>query len=363
MKQLLWKTTLIFMFSMTISSCIGKNSTQSSKSTQNDFTVGTSVSVFDESIWVIYQDKSSNFWFGSKENGVFRYDGRNLIRYTTEDGLTGDQIRGIQEDALGNIYFETTNGISQFDGESFRTLKIDENSPAPHPWQWGANDLWFSPGYQGRGPLRFDGERLYSHEFPESPREDAFAKMYPNVTHSPYGIYSIFKDNKGHIWFGTSDLGIYRFDGETISYLYEKQLTQTPGGGAFGIRSIAEDSNGYIWICNSNYKYEILQDTIRHEGLAQMRYNRLPGIKSRESENQYYLSIVADEDGHLWMLTYDNGIWKNDGNNLVHYPLKDGNKEVKLLSIYKDNQGDFWLGTAQSGVFKFNGESFEKFEP
>ena len=94
-----------------------------------------------------------------------------------------------------------------------------------------------------------------------------------------------------------------------------------------------------------------------------MRYNRLPGIKSRESENQYYLSIVADEDGHLWMLTYDNGIWKNDGNNLVHYPLKDGNKEVKLLSIYKDNQGDFWLGTAQSGVFKFNGESFEKFEP
>lgn len=361
MKQLLWKATLI-LFSVTISSCLGKNSAQNAKPSENSFTAGTPLSELDDSIWIIYQDKSSDYWFGSKERGVFHYDGQKLTRFTEEDGLNGNQIRGIQEDLSGNIYFETTNGINRFDGKSFHSLKIDENSPGPHPWKWGVNDLWFSSGYLGRGPLRFDGERLYSHEFPKSPREDAFTKMYPNVTHSPYGIYAIFKDSKGHIWFGTSDLGIYRFDGQTIRYLYEKQLTETPGGGAFGIRSIAEDSNGYIWICNSNYKYEILQDTILDEPLGPIRYNRLPGIKSHESKNRYYLSMVADDNGNLWMLTYENGIWKKDGNDLVHYPIKDASNTIKPLSLYEDNQGVLWVGTERSGVFKFNGESFEKFE-
>ena len=362
LKQLLWKTSLIFV-SMIVCSCNGKNSAQNSKSSENDIALGTPVSSLDESIWTIYQDKSSDFWFGSNENGVFHYDGQKLIRFTKEDGLIGNQIRGIQEDAFGNIYFETTNGISQFDGKSFHSLKIDGNSNAPHPWRSGVNDLWFSSGYQGKGPLRFDGEKLYNHEFPKSPQEDTFTKMYPDVTHSPYGIYSIFKDSKGHIWFGTSDLGIYRFDGESIRYLYEKQLTETPNGGAFGIRSIAEDSNGYIWICNSNYKYEILPDTIINEGLGQISYNRLTGIKGLDNKNQYYLAIIADDNGNLWMLTYENGLWKNDGNDLIHYPVNNADNDVKLLSIFNDNQGVLWLGTERSGIFKFNGKSFEKFQP
>ena len=62
------------------------------------------------------------------------------------------------------------------------------------------------------------------------------------------------------------------------------------------------------------------------------------------------------------MLTYENGVWKNDGNDLVHYPIKGTTNTIKLLSLYKDNQGVLWVGTERSGIFKFNGESFEKFE-
>ena len=81
MKQLLWKTSLIFMFSMTICSCIGKNSTQSSKSSQNDFTLGTPVSVLDESIWAIYQDNQGVLWVGTERSGVFKFNGESFEKF------------------------------------------------------------------------------------------------------------------------------------------------------------------------------------------------------------------------------------------------------------------------------------------
>ncbi|MEZ2414484.1 two-component regulator propeller domain-containing protein [Muriicola sp. E247] len=345
-----------------LSSCNGINNDKVSKKSERQILKGKSVSDLSPSIWTIYQDKKSNYWFGSKDKGVFYYDGQELINFTKDDGLIGNQIRRIQEDTFGNIYFETTEGISQFDGKSFNSLSIDKNLSGTNQWKLQPDDLWFSSGYQGKGPLRYDGNRLYSYEFPKSPHEDDFIEKYPNTSHSPYGIYAIYKDRKGHIWFGTSDMGIYRFDGKIISYLYEKELTETPNGGAFGIRSIAEDRKGHIWISNSDYKYEIKHEIILDKDLGQITYNRLPGIKNKEKETQYFLSMVMDNSHNLWMMTFDNGVWKNNGKDLTHYPIKDGTNDVKLSSMYKDNQGVIWLGTQGSGVLKFNKNSFEKVE-
>ena len=33
--------------------------------------------------------------------------------------------------------------------------------------------------------------------------------------------------------------------------------------------------------------------------------------------------------------TYDDGVWRNDGKNLLHYPLKDGNKDVYFFLYTK----------------------------
>ena len=50
------------------------------------------------------------------------------------------------------------------------------------------------------------------------------------------------------MWFGTSNLGIYRFDGQHVDWMYEDHLTNPPDGGSFGIRSIIEDRNGDFWL-------------------------------------------------------------------------------------------------------------------
>ena len=315
----------------------------------------------DPTIWSIYQDQKSNYWFGSKELGVFLYDGEGLRQITKEDGLVSNEIRGFQEDAAGNVFIETMHGVSKFDGQSFTTLEIKEGGSDPNNWVLNPDDLWFRIGFDKRGPYRYDGAYLHALKFPKSPQEDEFYKHQLFSNYQPYGVYSIYKDRKGVMWFGTTSLGVCRFDGKNISWHYEEQLQTTPSGGDFGTRAIFEDQDGFFWINNTHFRYTILTNHT-----IDLDYKKEEGIgfvdENGKTEFPFFLSINQDNDGDLWMVTYTNGVWRNNGKELINYPIKDGETKVSLFTIYKDNQGVLWLGTFNAGVYKFNGEAFEKFE-
>lgn len=335
--------------------------TQSEKPVER--ALGKAATKLGNKIMVVYQDTNQHYWFGGAQEGVYRYDGENLVVFNVQDGLCSHSVLGIQEDGDGNIYFDTTEGISKFDGQSFQTLSPVVSRAASGGWELNASDLWFRMGWDKNGPYRYDGEVLYQLEFPKIERAAEFRAEFPNADWSPYGLYSLYQDSKGVVWFGTAALGVCRYDGNSISWLYERQLTETPNGGDFGIRSIVEDKDGYFWFCNSRFRYDVSSEVTDN---AQVKYQREVGvgattIKNNEVEYPYFMSIESDDDGDLWMTTYDDGVWRNDGEKLVHYPVKSGNENVLLFSIYKDRQGTLWLGSHNNGVFKFDGTSFAPF--
>jgi ligand-binding sensor domain-containing protein len=95
--------------------------------------------------------------------GIYRYDGKTIINFTTKDGLVNDTIRQIQEDKFGNIYISTFGGINRFDGNTFTTLQPIKSKE----WKLAPNDLWFYIlGKKNEGAYRYDGNKLYSLEFP-----------------------------------------------------------------------------------------------------------------------------------------------------------------------------------------------------
>lgn len=68
--------------------------------------------------------------------------------------------------------------------------------------------------------------------------------------------------------------------------------------------------------------------------------------------------MIIDKQGGLWSLTYDEGVWYNNGKSLQHYPiLKDG-AAVLLASMYQDRQGIWWVGTQENGLYQFDGKAF-----
>jgi ligand-binding sensor domain-containing protein len=325
----------------------------------NSIDSDVTVTQLDKTIWTIYQDKKSNYWFGSKENGVYFYNGQQLKHITNENGLVSNEIRGIQEDANGNIFFDTEKGVSKFDGRTFKTLQIANPASPLNNWVLKPDDLWFRMGFKS-GAYRFDGKYLHYLKFPTSPQENMFYMKNPNTSLKPYGLYTIYKDRKGYMWFGTASLGVCRYDGRTLNWHYEEQLQTTPNGGDFGTRAIFEDKNGKFWINNTRFRY-----VIETYGYKSVTFKKESGVgylnKNKKMEFPFFLSITEDNKGNLWMATYENGVWKYNGKELIHFPIKDGETDVLLFTIYKDNKGVLWLGTHNAGVYTFNGHSFEKF--
>jgi ligand-binding sensor domain-containing protein len=370
LKKITCKVILFFGILITFSSCAGQNTSEGKSETQEVqekfVSIGEIATEVDERVMVIFQDKNNHYWFGGGENGVYKYDGETLVLYSTKDGLYSNAVLGIQEDIFGNIYFDTSEGICKFDGQKFVTLQVKEGNVLMNEWKLEPNDLWFRMGWNSNGPYRFDGNFLYELAFPKIEQADKFYAQYPNASFNPYGIYSLYKDSKGSVWFGTSSLGVCRYDGTTISWLYEEQMTTTSDGGALGIRSVLEDKDGIFWFTNTRYRYDISPGHSERNGTSYINYKKKNGIGYTDENGKidfpYFMSIAEDNNGDLWMVTYDDGVWRNDGEKLIHYPIKVDEKDVLLFSIYKDKQGVLWLGSHNAGAFKFNGKTFEKFE-
>jgi ligand-binding sensor domain-containing protein len=361
--------TLLFLFILTLlAACSGQNTAKSLKSSST-YTLGDKVEELSKSIWIVYQAANGDFWFGSDTDGTYKVDGKEIIHYSTSDGLSSDRIRAIQGDRHGNIYITTIDDIHKYDGSTFTTLTpIYSSSPTEH-WKLQDDDLWFSTlGKNGeKGPSRYDGKNLYQLEFPKNDMEDEYYAQFPNASWSPYDVYTIYKDSKGTMWFGTSNLGVCRYDGISHSWLYEDHLTNTPRGGSFGIRSILEDRKGKYWFCNTRYRYDISPDSIVENERVLVKYEKEIGIEDIKypdgMDHVYFMSAINDNNGAIWMATYAQGVWKYDGMQTTHYPVQYQGKDITLFSIYKDNNGDLWLGTHGAGLYKFNGQSFEKFSP
>jgi ligand-binding sensor domain-containing protein len=342
---------LLFLTILTLlTSCNGQTSNQ--KGSTSQFVKGDTVKELGNSIMVVYHDKKNVYWFGSWETGVYKYDGKELVNYTTEHGLINNRIDEIKEDNSGNIYFVSSNAtsvISKFNGNTFTTLSAipSEN------WKLEPTDLWFKYSYGNTGKVyRYDGINLYELKLPNP----------PNLS-NPFDVYSIYKDQKGNIWFGTNPIGVCLYNGKSFEWITEEDVTEFRNEGANGVRSITEDKNGDFWF-NTEFRYSVYDSLTLKSNKFYTRHKSIGGLDGKiNSQLDEYLSTARDNDDNLWFVTYLDGVWKYDGTKIIHYTVQDNSKDITLFSIYKDNNGDLWLGTHENGTYKFNGTSFEKFTP
>lgn len=73
-----------------------------------------------EHVFTISEDRNGNIWFGDRDAGVWKYDGKSMTNYTKENGLTNDFAQSIFEDRNGELWFGMVDGtVFKFNGETF----------------------------------------------------------------------------------------------------------------------------------------------------------------------------------------------------------------------------------------------------
>jgi ligand-binding sensor domain-containing protein len=73
-----------------------------------------------EHVFAIEEDSEGNIWFGDRDTGAWKYDGRKITNYSIVNKVSIPMIWTIYKDNQNNLLFGVANGgVFVFNGKSF----------------------------------------------------------------------------------------------------------------------------------------------------------------------------------------------------------------------------------------------------
>ena len=322
---------------------------------------------FEHGVRAILEDSKGNYWFGSWQEGVCRFDGKVYTYFTVDDNLGDNQVRRIIEDHKGMIWFETASGISSFDGEKI-VAHTSRNYSSKDDWRLDFDDLWFkedgasgASAAEGRpGVYRYDGKTFTFLKFPL--RETSGGV-------SAYASTGFAKGKSGRLWFATYG-AVIGYDGRGFTILDNARLVLDERTGFLHARCVFEDSKGRLWIGNNGIGVILVDgDTVTHftqeRGVGRRDHSGgtmspQPGDAPDGSPSMHRVfAIGEDRDGNIWFGTVEQGAWRWDGTSLRQFSEKDGLPSGDILVVHTNRRSKLWVG-GSAGVYEFNGESFDR---
>lgn len=212
-------------------------------------------------VWSMMRDRSGQLWFGTTD-GVYRYDGTSFRRFLDDarivnrDGLHLRMIDCMIQDTRGTIWFASgmppgMEGIVRYDPATGTMTRF---KPGGEGWIRRVvvdrkGHLWL--GTRHRGTWRYDGHTFAQEKdglgcpvitdragniwFSGNENKDGYSadngiwrfdgKSYANFTTKDglgnYGVWCMLQDKTGHIWVGTRNIGLYRYDGNRFERFSE----------------------------------------------------------------------------------------------------------------------------------------------
>ncbi len=272
-------------------------------------------------IYCSYQDKNGFMWFGTSV-GVVRFDGSNFVSYTREDGLNGDIVLRMKEDFKGRLWFFNRNGTINFFYEN--TIFNEKNAPF-------LNEL---------------KTNVFIHDFFQD--KDSTLYFYNSVSEVFVVKQNEFIDYRDFSLNNSKDIGLYNFNkSEDNKFL----LWTAPG--IYEIEEIDDElklhKNPFRSqnVCQKNENESYVLDQFGY--LHLFRDLKIFKKNILKSETQLIQSIIEDEDGFMWISTFDKGVYCYKQDSIVlHLDIS------KAQNLILDKENNIWIVSNVDGIYKIN---------
>ncbi len=269
----------------------------------------------------IAPDRDGNLWVASYASGAARFGGEWWDLLTTEDGLPSPTVLSVAAAGAGEMWVGTNSGLVQCIGDSVTTYTTADGMLSDV-----ACDLL----------LRRDGRLCVGHGcvFPGGLAGiSVFDGRTWSVLPTEEKVNDLMEDAGGDLWVAMDSGKLLRI-GAFGSHTYDL------GDGTAGpnwIYAVVQDRAGTIWAANYT-----AQRIYRFDGVTWEWF---------EITSPVY-DLASDSEGNLWAATWDQGVFRFDGQSWTNFTTEDGLANYSVLSLFADSDGDIWCGTSR-GVSLF----------
>ncbi|SOE22898.1 Two component regulator propeller [Spirosomataceae bacterium TFI 002] len=310
--------------------------------------------------------------------------------FTTDIGLSHHHVTCSQEDKTGFMWVGTVEGLNRFDGYNFRpyfhsendstsissnriqTLILDEKGRLIVGTNNGLDIYNEINNTFSKIPLRTK-KGDFTDATINDINKDAEGNMWVS---SNSGLFVLGKDKKviehytkgilqgneiGHLLIDKNQ-NVWIGEPKVISKLNIKtgKITRFPLTERFKIdrdppvNAIIQDSKGRIWFSSNQAGFSLF-----NEKLQKFEYYPLASISPNDVLRNRVRAIKEDEQGRLWLGTFDGLIIFDPETKYEIKIVKDHNNPYSIsdngiTSIDSDSNGNYWIGLYYGGISYFD---------
>ena len=292
----------------------------------------------------IFEDSENNIWFATDGSGLYKYlpTTKSYVHFLSnsqdETSLSGNIVKPIIEDKKGNIYAGTyVNGLNKVNKTTHKIIRLTHDPSNPNSLR--NNNVW---------ALCYDSQdRIWVGTLGGGmdeyiPEENRFIHHFTDpddtLSISSDRISKIYEDSRRNLWIGTIGGGVCRMDRKNRTFIRYVEDVSTHAGVNFNeVVDIYEDQKKRLWISSNGgglFLYNPKTDKLERIG----EDHNLKGT---------ILSILDDDNGNLWMGTFEGIIKYNpDLGTTEYFNQHDGlqSNDFKSGSKLKSSTGEFYFG-------------------
>jgi ligand-binding sensor domain-containing protein/AraC-like DNA-binding protein len=273
----------------------------------------------DDMLLSLYEDRWGNVWVGTSGGGLNVLHSGTFGFYSEKDGLTGNYITAICEDAEHTLWIGSSSGLNRFKAGKF-TAYTEKDGLSSSDIQSlcadRAGNLWIGT-INGLNRLKKGVFRVFT-------RRDGLSNQ---------SIRSLYQDSKNNVWIGTFGGGLNRYrDGEFTYYDTSRGLSDN------FVLALQEDRYGNLWI-----------GTNRGINCFDHRFFRHFGSQAGVPRGRV-LDIYCDPEGVLWIATNDEGLIRYKNGLFAAFNRVGGFTDHAIYRILEDHQENLWL-SSNGGIF------------
>jgi ligand-binding sensor domain-containing protein/two-component sensor histidine kinase len=303
----------------------------------------------------LFQDSKGYLWCGTKI-GVSRFDGKNFKNYTSQDIKQNGPVAFFDEDKNNNLLIFNENNLS--------LLKEDTVISINYPGEESVDETTFKA--QNTAFTTTFSKYNKNHNILCFKNPDSLYIIKPY--REKIKIIYFDENNKNIIWGLVKD-SLVEFD------LAKNRIIRTFKNNKFSILKRRKNSlygfslySGIYKLVNNRFKL-ILKHKFEGEQIKAIttpneksfiiktlnslyQYtNKLTVIKN---EMTHIRDIMFDIEDNLWVAT-EEGLYNFFQLNFVNYSFGIGNKDW-VWSILEDSNKNMWFSSFQNGIWKWDGE-------